>query len=124
MTEMLFAGVLMFQFVTAFVFSFQYGGWNRAYVGLYGGPVEASIVNYMPYRPAAKPHFDTVLVKEYVGRYVKENMEPYCRSMPWTPELLDDAGAGEYQTRYLTFDVDFGFRQLKKSACFMIKESL
>lgn len=121
MMSLLFGGTMFFLMLSSFASSVSFGAWNRAYIGLYGGAVEACVVNFDPDHPSAKPHFQLDLCKRYIGAYVEKRMEPHCLSMDWEIALGMDAGTQEYQRMQLDFLVTFAFGKITRSAVYLIK---
>lgn len=122
MVEMLFGGMVLITCLGGFIQTFNWAGFTRGYLNLYGGVIESCVTNFLPSRPGATPYFDEELVNVYLPKYIDMSMRPYTVSLSWKVAYSDYAGAGEYHHMVITFDANLGLHKVKKTAAYSIKE--
>ena len=123
MGELLFAGCFLLVSLSTFVQGFNWSGWNRGFLGLYGAVIVTSVSNFDSNQYVTIPHFDSGTLNASLGDYVKNNMAPYSRSTTYTVTLGDRIPyTNGYSSVKIAFRADLGFRILNKTASFRIEK--
>ena len=112
MVEMLFGGLLLVSCLGGFVHSFNWSGFHRGYMNLYGGVIEACIANFN----------NQDLIETYLPKYIDINMRPYTVSLRWSYKVSDYWGSLGAHHLEIYFTANLGLKEIRKSAIYSIVE--
>lgn len=123
MGELLFAGCFLLVSLSTFIQGFNWSGWNRGFLGLYGAVIETSVSNFDANQYVSVPYFDSAALKTTLNDYVRCNMTPYSRSTTYVVTMGDPIPYTQgYSSVKIAFRADLGFRLLNKTASFRIEK--